>query len=224
MPEIPDHHGWRWPALLLRKLEAPILALVLGVVPPIMGLLAGWWGSLVWLSSETWIARSALAGLGAGLLVDAVFLKQWVRRRYALSWAAWLGLFLFYSVGVFGFFMGVPVFNVALALPAGLVVGGKLALQARDADRDRRIVRRACLCTTAVLAVVCAASATIALLSRSTATELQHMLHLGFVVTPAHIVGLIVIGGAALLTLQWVLTDRIARWTLRGWRISPTSG
>ena len=45
-----------------------------------------------------------------------------------------------------------------------------------------------------MLAVVCAASATIALLSRSTAAELQHMLHLGFVVTTAHIVGLIVVG------------------------------
>jgi hypothetical protein len=75
-----------------------------------------------------------------------------------------------------------------------------------------------------MLAVICAASATIALLSRSTATDLQRMLHLGFVVTPAHIVGLIVVGGVALLTLQWVLTNRIARWTLRGRQISPTSG
>ena len=222
MPEISDNHGWRWPALLLRKLEAPVLALVLGAVPPIAGFLAGWWGSLVWLSSETWIARSAFAGFGAGLMVDMIFLKKWVRRRQALSWVAWLGIFLFYSVGMFGFFMGVPVFNVALSLPAGLVVGGKLALLARDADRDRRIVRRACLCTTAMLAVICAASATIALLSRSTATELQHMLHLGFVVTPAHVVGLIVVGGVALLTLQWVLTERIARWTLRGWQLFPT--
>jgi len=170
------------------------------------------------------MARSALAGLGAGLVVDVIFLRKWVRRRQALSWVAWLGIFLFYSVGMFGFFMGVPLFNVVLALPAGLVVGGKLALLARDVDRDRRITRWACLCTTAMLAVVCAASATIALVSRSTATDLQRLLHLGFVITPAHIVGLIVIGGGALLTLQWVLTDRIARWTLRGWQISPTSG
>jgi len=30
---------------------------------------------------------------------------------------------LFYSVGMFGFFMGVPVFNVILAVPAGVFVG-----------------------------------------------------------------------------------------------------
>ena len=203
-------------ALVLRKLEAPILAFVLGAIPPITGLLAGWWGSLPW-NPETWIARCALAGLAAGLLIDAIFLRRYFRRRYALPWIAWLGIFVFYSVGMFGFFMGVPVFNVALALPAGLVVGGKLAASDCDPDLGRRIIRRACAITTAVLAVICAASATIALLSPSTASDLEGMLNLGFRVTTVHLIVLIMVGGGVLLVLQWALTAFIAHRTWQSW-------
>jgi hypothetical protein len=205
---------------VLRKLEAPMLAFVLGAIPPITGLLAGWWGSLPW-NSETWIFRCALAGLAAGLLVDAVFVKKLVQRRYALPWIVWLGIFVFYSVGMFGFFMGVPAFNVALALPAGLVVGGKLAASDCDPDRGRRVIRRACIITTVVLAAICTASATIALLSPSTASDLERMLNLGFRVTTVHLVSLIIVGGGALLALQWTLTAFVARRTWQGWLDSP---
>jgi hypothetical protein len=208
------------PSSLLTKLEAPILASVLGAIPPIAGLLAGWWGSLPW-KSDTWIPRCALTGLAIGLLIDALFLRRWFRRRYAISWLVWLGAFVFYSVGMFGFFMGMPAFNVTLALPAGLVVGGKLAASNCDSDCGRRIIRRACISTTVVLTAVCAASATIALLHPSTASELQHMLDLGFEVTSAHLVSLIIVGGGALLVLQWTLTAFVARRTWQAWLDSP---
>jgi hypothetical protein len=188
---------------------------VLGAIPPIAGLLAGWWGSLPW-KSETWIPRCALTGLAIGLLTDALFLRRWFHRRYAMSWLAWFGIFVFYSAGMFGLFMGMPAFNVALALPVGLVVGGKLAASNCDSDCGRRIIRHACISTTVVLAAVCAASATIALLHPSTASELQHMLSLGFEVTSTHVTGLIVVGGGALLVLHWTITAFVARRTWQG--------
>jgi len=203
-------------SLVLRKLEAPVLAVVLGATPPITGLLAGWWGSLPFFS-EVWIARFALAGFAAGLLVDAIYLRTCFRRRYALSWVTWLGIFVFYSVGMFGFFMGMPAFHVTLALPAGLVVGGKLAASGCDPERGRRTIRHACAITTAMLAVICSASATIALLSPSTATDLRGMLNLRFEVTTVQIVALILVGGGALLVLQWALTAYIARRTWQAW-------
>ena len=199
-------------SLLLTKLEAPVTAFVLGAIPPIAGLLVGWWGSLP-CNSETWIARFALAGLSVGFLIDAIFLRRWFRRRYAMSWLVWLGIFVFYSVGMFGLFMGMPAFNVALALPAGLVVGGKLAAARCDSDRAQRIIRRACIFTSLVLAAVCTASATIALLHPSTASELQHMLNLGFEVTSAQVTSLIIVGGGALLVLHWTIIAFVARRT-----------
>ncbi len=198
------------------RLEAPALVLTLGAIPPIAGLLAGWWGSLP-SNSEWWIARFAIAGFSIGLLIDALFLRRWFRRRYAIPWFVWSGIFLFYSVGMFGLFMGMPAFNVALALPAGLVVGGKLAASQCDSDRAQCIVRRACIFATLVMTAVCAASGTIALIHPSTASELQHMLHLGFEVTQAHVTGLIIVGGSALLVLQWTLIAFVARRTWHGW-------
>ena len=210
---LPDHSVL---SLVLKKLEAPILAFALGAIPPITGLLAGWWGTLP-SNSERWIARCALAGLAIGLLIDTIFLRRWFRRRYAIPWLVWLGIFVFYSVGMFGFFMGVPAFNVALALPAGLVVGSKLAASNCDSDCGRQIILRACVSTTMVLTAVCVASATIALLHPSTASELQHMLNLGFEVTTAHVTGLIVVGGGALLVMHWTITAFVARRTWQGW-------
>jgi hypothetical protein len=64
-----------------------------------------------------------------------------------------------------------------------------------------------------VLAAVCTASATIALLHPSTASELQHMLNLGFEVTSAQVTSLIIVGGGALLVLHWTIIAFVARRT-----------
>ncbi len=59
--------------------------------------------------------------------------------------------------------------------------------------------------TTSVLALVCIASASFALASESTPSDLNGMLGLPFTVTQPMIAGLIVGGGSALLVLNWWL-------------------
>ena len=96
---------------------------------------------------------------------------------------------MFYSVGMLGFFMGVPVFHVALALPAGVFVGRWLVHCGADFPRVQQTARETALFTTSVLGLVCLASASIALASPSTAADLQGMLRLPFRVTRAMILG-----------------------------------
>jgi hypothetical protein len=67
--------------------------------------------------------------------------------------------------------------------------------------------------TTGVLVLVCIASAFIALASPSTAADLRGMLGLGFEVTQGMIIGLILIGGPALLAGCWVLSVASVRYT-----------
>ncbi len=62
-----------------------------------------------------------------------------------------------------------------------------------------------------MLAIACIASATIALLDPYTAGNLEGMLGLSFDVTTSMIVALIIIGGAGLLAVQWVLTGAAVR-------------
>lgn len=196
------------------QIEQFALGFILAPLAPIAGLLAFWWASYT-LAPEGWIPYLVLSGLALGILADIYILKRLILRAYRLGTVFWLVVLLFYSVGTFGFFMGVPIFNAALAVPAGFVVGGKLAREAVDTVRLRRVSRRACILTTALMALVCAASATVALLSPSTPSDLRGMLGLGFEVTQTMIWGLILIGGAGLLAVNWVLTGLSVHLTHR---------
>ena len=102
--------------------------------------------------------------------------------------------------------MGVPVFNVILALPAGVFVGRWLAHSGADSTHMQKAARRVAVFTASILGLVCIASGSVALASRSTASDLQGMLGLQFQVTPAMIIGIILGGGTMILALDWWLT------------------
>jgi hypothetical protein len=193
------------------KIEKAVIGFTLGAVPVILCFLAGWWISISYVS-ESGIFLCALAGLLFGILVDVIFLRTWVRRAYAMKTWLWMAVFVFYSIGMFGLFMGIPVFNVILALPAGVFVGRWLAHTSANSTHMQKTARRAAGFTASVLGVVCMASASIALASRSTASDLQRMLGLPFRVTPVMIIGLILPGGAMILALDWWLTARSVKW------------
>jgi hypothetical protein len=194
------------------KIERFTLGLILAPLAPIAGLLGFWWASYV-LLPEGWIPFCTISGLALGILVDAFMLKKLIGRAYRLGNVFWLVVLLFYSVGTFGFFMGMPVFNAALAIPAGFVVGGKLACEKADGVRVHQTSLRTCILTTVLMALVCAASAFFALVSPSTPADLRGMLGLGFEVTPAMIWGLILVGGAGLLAVNWLFTGLAVRFT-----------
>lgn len=106
----------------LRRIENAVIGLALGAVPVTSGFLAGWWLNLP-LVPESRIYQFALAGLVLGILVDVLSLRGWFQRAYSLKSWVWRAVYVFYSGGMLGCFMGVPVFHVALALPAGVFVG-----------------------------------------------------------------------------------------------------
>jgi hypothetical protein len=196
------------------KLEHLALGLILGPVAPIIGFLGAWWGTYAILP-EKWISLSMLLGLLAGILVDAFFLKRWVGLAYRFDPKIWMAIYLFYAAGVFGFFMGLPVFNAALAIPAGIVIGGKLAHEKANDAQVKIAARKTSLFTTIVLAVICMISASLALADPSIGTNLEGMFSLNFAVTPLMIWGIILIGGAILLLINWWLTALSTRLTYR---------
>ena len=175
----------------------------------------GFWFLSFALLPEGWIPYGTVTGFLAGGLVDLLVLKKLLDRAHQLSLAFWMAVLLFYSIGTFGLFMGVPVFNAALAIPAGFVVGVRLAHEMADKGKARTAAFQTCILTTVLLALICAASAFFALTSLSTPSDLEGMLGLGFPVTPAMIWGIILFGGAGLLAVNWVLTRLSVRLTYR---------
>jgi hypothetical protein len=188
------------------------MALAIGAIPPVIGLMVGWWGTAAVLP-ERGVVIAALCGLGLGLVLDALFLRRAMARADAAPFWLWGAAYIFYSIGAFGVLMGVPVLVALLGLPAGLLLGGRLSRQGATGDQVRQAARHASAFTTAVLAIACVASATIALLDPYTAGNLEGMLGLPFKVTTGMIVALIVIGGAGLLAVHWVLTGAAVRWS-----------
>jgi hypothetical protein len=196
----------------MRKIEILVIGLIYGAIPVIAGFLAGWWVSIPFVP-ESRVFICALAGIAAGILIDAIFLKKWIRRAYSASPAIWVGIYLFYSVGILGFFMGVPLFNVALAVPAGIFIGGRLAHKNVPFPEMKKAARRATAATSFILALVCGASATLALIDPYTAGDLQGMLALSFSVTTPMILGIILIGGSLLVSLHWWLMKKTVELT-----------
>ena len=196
------------------KIERFLLGLILAPILPLAGLMLFWFLAYA-LLPERWLPLGTLGGLFTGGVADFFIVKKLIDRRERLGILFWVAVFLFYSIGMFGLFMGVPVFNLGLAVPAGFVVGSRLAHAAAGQDETRPAARRTALFTTLVLALVCAASAFFALASPSTPADLEGMLRLGFEVTPAMLWGLILAGGAGLLGANWVLTLLSVRLTQR---------
>jgi hypothetical protein len=187
------------------KIERFIFGCILAPLAPIAGFLGLWCISYA-LLPEKWIPICAICGLALGFLLDVFVLKKLIQRVYRLGNIFWLAVLLFYSMGAYGLFMGMPVFNAALAVPAGFVVGAKLAHEMSDGSQVRRASIQTCVLTTVMMVLICTASASFALMSPSTPSDLRGMLGLGFEVTSVMIWALILIGGLGLLAFNWVLT------------------
>jgi len=195
----------------MNKFEKIFCGLLIGSVLPITGFLAGWW-SLSQNANNLIIGVAAFGGLGLGLLMDAFFLKKWVANAYRMPSTILMAIYFFYSVCVFGFFMGVPVFNVVLALPAGVFIGASLAHLNLNPIEEKKKVHQALTFTLLVMGLICSASAFLALRDPTTAANLEGMLRLRFTVTQPMIVALILVGGSALILLQWGLGAWSIRW------------
>jgi hypothetical protein len=196
------------------KIERFIIGVLLAPPAPLAFFLLGWWGSYEFMP-EKLIPYGAIGGLILGILIDILILQRLIDRYDKLGMAFWSVVYLFYSIVIFGFFMGVPIFNSLLSLPAGMLIGSILVAENADINRAYKTVRRTAWFCTAVLMLVCIASATIALLSESTASDLQSMLGLGFEVTPGMILGLIGIGGLVLLVSGWLMANTAVRLTFK---------
>jgi len=186
--------------------------LVLAPIAPIVLLLAGWWGSLPALHDSPNVGLLALTGLAIGLVLDATVLRRRMESLFTMSNRPLLLVALFYSIGMYGFFMGFPVFNAAIGTVGGYVVARRAAIMGWARQRAVRDGRRVAITMTWVLGALCGVTAWLALNEPTMGSELRSMLGLPFVVTRPMIYGIIVVGGVGLLAVQYGLASLTARW------------
>ena len=198
----------------MSKFDAIILGILFGAVPILLCLLL----VVIIAFSADWTGDEfgpyALAALGAGLVINIIFLKTWVAGAYRMSNAQLGVIYVFYSIGALGFGMGVPIFNFAVGITARFYTARKVYhIQADQVQRSRKIKKTA-LFTAVVLMAMCSLTGFWALIGGLIGSRFETPV-LSFTFTAPTIIGCVIAGGLILCTLQYWLTIAAAKITLR---------
>lgn len=181
-----------------------------GTFPLLFGLLS----VIVWYYLDKLESRAIIylaAGLILGLIIDLIFLKGWLNRRFELPLWSMAGIYILYNVFVFGFFMGFPVFNVLLGLIAGNYFGNRIVAGKLPSEKQSKQIKQVSIFTALIMALICISSAVIGLTDKFIGANIQGMLHLHFEITKPMIWAIVLVGGVSLIIVQYVIT----KWTIQ---------
>lgn len=197
------------------RVDRWIFGILLGAVAPIF---------LSLLSISLWLYLSrnedvvwyfVLTAFFTGLIIDIMFLKKWIDRRYNLEIWTLMMIYLFYNIGLYGMFMGFPVLNLVFGIIAGYYFGNRIGNRDYSKEKFKQITNQVSLFTASVMLLICLASAILANIGVGAGKEVQGMLHLHFEVTRNMIWVIIMIGGPGLVAAEYFLTRITMRKVLR---------
>jgi len=194
----------------MKNIEKTAYTIFVGLTFPILfGILA----IAAWFDfdqAEGRVLFYLVAGILIGIMVDIRYLGKWIKQLYTLPvwFAGWI--YLVYNILAFGFFMGVPVFNLLLGPIAGYYSAKRLLHKKISPEFHSRAIKQVSLFTGFIMVMICLSSAYIALKDATTGNNIQGMLGLDFTVTRPIIWGIILLGGTLLTGLQILLTG----WTM----------
>lgn len=97
----------------------------------------------------------ALWSLLPGLLINAVFLKRWVKNAYTMNIKTLAVLYVFHSVCALGFFMGIPIGNIFLGILAGVYAARKMHLIEADEEKRNQYFKKTAKFAAAVMMLIC---------------------------------------------------------------------
>jgi hypothetical protein len=163
-------------------------------IPPIFFALASWWTSISFLP-EAYIKYCALIGFALGVLIDTLIYKKYIEIK--LSTYALILAYIFYMICVFGFFMGVPVFNILVCISFSLYIY----------QYHKGYIKNFTLISTISMFLICVASAMLALMSSSTINDLEGMFNLKGMLNYTTLYLIIGVGGVGLIVANFFLAE-----------------
>ena len=197
----------------LRIIEVAILGMFLGFLPLVI-CLAGtvFFAGMIFGTEvlEAW----ALWSLVPGVAIDIVFLKKWVRNAYKINSKILAAIYFFYSVVAIAMGMGVPIFNFALCIAAGLYIARKMHFAGADKQTSEQAFRRMARFCAGVMVLICCLITLWAILGQMIGYKLDTPL-LSFTFTVPIFFAVVLTGGATLVLLQYWLTGTAAKVTFR---------
>jgi hypothetical protein len=182
--------------------EKFVLFTVLGFIPPVF-LFVLFWFAFYAMAPERSLFPITFIGLAGGIAIDLLFLKRWVASCYLWKYWILLLIFAFYHIGMFGFFMGVPLFNAFLGILAGYYFGKRMLLNNCTEEEKEKTTSTVAHTTSLYMLIICILSAWIALSDPSTPSNLEGMFGLTYNLSHGILISGIIIGGIFLVAFTW---------------------
>lgn len=195
------------------RFDKLLFTVLFGITIPIFCFIISWWGTFVFTADLKIIKVAALSGLCVGIIIS-ILIKLIARPEiYGLSKPVLILTYLFYNLILFTMFMGIPFFHLGLGVLAGYYRANYLIHHIEITDYKKEI-QRISIFASAVTGFVCIASASVALISKSTAGDLQGMFNLQFEISRPLLVTFVIAGGLLLIAVQYLLVKLTMQKTL----------
>lgn len=191
-------------------MERLVSRVVLGTIAPVSLMLLGWWGTLALLGDSPLIPWAALGGLALGLVLDFAVIGSRLDSLNALPTAALTGIAVFYSVMIFGLFMGFPVPVLLVSIGWGFVAAHPRGVRA---GQTRPRVHAASYRSALVMLVACTATAWLAFGEPTITSEVRGMLGLSAELSLSLLGMLSLLGGLGLVFMSYIIPVAIASRT-----------
>jgi hypothetical protein len=195
------------------KFDRLLFSVLFGIAIPILCFITSWWGTFFFTSDHNIIRIAALSGLCIGIVIS-IFIKLISKPEiYGLSKPVLIIVYLFYNCILFAMFMGIPFFHLFLGIIAGYYWTKYMTHHIEITDYKKEI-QRISVFASAVTGLICIASASIALITRSAASEIQSMFNLRFDISRPLLVTSVIAGGILLIAVQYLLVKLTMQKTL----------
>ena len=200
----------------LSKIESVILGMFFGLLPLVFCLLTTLVITDILFGAEVF-GPWFLLSLVPGIIIDCLFLKKWVRKAYQINNKALAAIYLFYSVVALGMGMGVPIFNFALGITAGVYAARRTHFAGTDEERRKQYFKKTAVFSAVVMALMCCLITLWAIAGQMIGARYETPF-LSFTFTVPVFFAVVFTGGAVLVLLQYWLTSLAARVAFKLWR------
>ncbi|MDA3892581.1 MAG: hypothetical protein PF517_13030 [Salinivirgaceae bacterium] len=174
---------------------------------------------VLWISnafmSDLYAFLFAIGGLLIGLWLNNELILPFqfyrIRKRY-------LGIiYFFFSIAFMGVFMGIPAFNLLLGALAGNYLSIRVISNYRQERSIKKNLRQGAFYTSLILFIITALSGLIAISDIENSIQLATQI-IKIPLNKDLFVGLIIVGGIAIVLLQYVITLFTAKTMLQLWK------
>ncbi len=199
----------------MRKIESFIIGCILGVGPILFCLMAIIFtthiAGLLTDNTGPWLVLTALI---AGVVIDVIFLKKWVRNIYQYSNKILAAIYIFYSIVALGMCMGVPLLNFGVGILAGIYIARRLHHTYAEQDVRKTSIKKTAKFSAGVMMTMCCLTGTWALIGGMIGYHFENPV-VSFTFTAPLLIATILAGGLFLSALQYGLTRITARLAIK---------